>query len=306
MRITVLCGGPSAEREVSFRSGKCVANALREAGHDVFVSDVSPTDLSGLNVPADVIFPVLHGDFGESGELQEILEARGLAFVGSGSAASRLGMDKIAAKRVWIEHGLATPAFRICDSIPSRPAELGLPVVAKAISSGSSIDVHLCKTESAVVDAAEKLLARHDTFMLEAFAAGTELTIGLLDGVALPPIRIATKNDFYDFQAKYQSGTEAHHFDTGLPAATLQQCAALAVAASETLGCRDLGRVDLIVGADGRPTLLEINTLPGFTDVSLLPDAARQAGITFPELVDRLVRLAAARVHSPLAAIQND
>jgi len=299
MRVTVLCGGPSAEREVSLRSGKCVARALEQAGHTVFVSDVSPTDLAGLDTPADVIFPVLHGDFGESGELQEILEARGLPFVGSGSVASRLGMDKIEAKKVWLKHGLRTPRFKICREIPTNPAELGLPVVAKAISSGSSIDVHLCKTKADVREAAKQLLARHDRFMLEEFATGVELTIGLLDGAALPPIRIATKNAFYDFQAKYNTGTEAHHFDTGLPADVLKRCADLAVAASDTLGCRDVGRVDLIVDDQGWPTLLEINTLPGFTDVSLLPDAARQAGIAFPQLVDKLVKLAAARASYP-------
>ena len=294
MRVTVLCGGPSAEREVSLRSGASVAIALEAAGHEVYVSDIAPDDLAGLDVPADVIFPVLHGDFGESGELQEILEARGLAFVGSGSRASRLGIDKIAAKEVWLKHGLSTPAFKICTAVPPNPVELGLPVVAKAIASGSSIDVYLCKTEADVQGAAAKLLAKHDRFMLEAFAAGTELTIGLLDDAPLPPIRIAAKDGFYDFHEKYETGTAAHKFDTGLPEAVLKAAADLAVASSQTLGCRDLARVDLIV-QDGRPTLLEINTLPGFTDVSLLPDAARRAGIAFPDLVDRLVNMAARR-----------
>src|SRR5580693_7014990 len=144
MKITVLYGGPSSEREVSLVSGRAVIDGLRSMGHEVFASDVSPTDLSGLDHPADVIFPVLHGQFGESGELQEILEQRNLPFVGSGSAASRLGMDKVQTKKAWEKAGLPTPAYRII----SRGEPIGeIPgsCVVKAISSGSSIDVFVCK-----------------------------------------------------------------------------------------------------------------------------------------------------------------
>src|ERR1041384_6693028 len=144
MKVTVLFGGPSAEREVSLVSGQAVIDGLREMGHDVFGSDISPEELSGLDHPADVVFPVLHGQFGESGELQEILEARGLPFVGSGSAASRLGMDQVATKRAWGAAGLPTPPYRVVskgDPIP----EVDGSCVVKAIDSGSSIDVYLCK-----------------------------------------------------------------------------------------------------------------------------------------------------------------
>src|SRR5581483_237724 len=147
MRVTVLYGGPSAEREVSLVSGKAVIEGLKAAGHEVFGSDVSPTDLSGLERSADVIFPVLHGEFGESGELQEILEQRKLAFVGSGSKASRLGMDKIKTKQAWEQAGLPTPPWRRLDaSNPNALEQVGAPCVVKAISSGSSIDVFVCKT----------------------------------------------------------------------------------------------------------------------------------------------------------------
>src|SRR5580698_6182652 len=140
MRVTVLYGGPSAEREVSLVSGKAVIDGLRSMGHEVFASDVSPADLSGLDHPADVIFPVLHGSFGESGELQEILEQRGLPFVGSGSKAARLGMDKVSTKRAWEAAGLPTPKYRI---VTAEDGEISIPFscVVKAISSGSSIDV---------------------------------------------------------------------------------------------------------------------------------------------------------------------
>src|SRR5947209_10988608 len=148
MRVTVLYGGPSAEREVSLVSGRAVIEGLKSMGHDVFASDVSPADLSGLDRPADVIFPVLHGQFGESGELQEILEQRGLAFVGSGSKASRLGMNKIETKKAWAAAGLPTPAWELVadrtDWASRGPSVVRDPCVAKAIDSGSSIDVHLC------------------------------------------------------------------------------------------------------------------------------------------------------------------
>lgn len=303
MRITVLCGGPSSEREVSLVSGKGVADALMRAGHDVTVSDISPDDLAALDIPCDVIFPVLHGDFGESGELQEILEERGLPFVGSGSTASRLGMDKIAAKQIWRDCGLSTPAWRVLRDIPENPTELGLPVVVKAIRSGSSIDVFICKTATDVLSAANQLLAKHDEYMMEQFIPGTELTVGLLENRALPVIKIETGRDWYDFKAKYTQGQSNHNFEPRLPSEVVEKAQTMAVEASRALGCRDLGRVDIMVDAANDCYLLEINTIPGFTPMSLLPDAARHAGINFPDLVDRLAKIAAGRATIPAAAL---
>jgi D-alanine-D-alanine ligase len=297
MRITVLCGGPSAEREVSLMSGKEVAAALRAAGHDVYVSDVSPTNLTGLDYPADVVFPVLHGAFGEDGEIQAILEQRGLPFVGSGSAASRVAIDKIATKTAWLAAGLPTPKWRVLGTLPPDPDEFGLPVVIKANRSGSSLGVYICHTEQQVIESCKALLESDGEVLMEQFIAGPELTVGLLDRVALPPIRIVVpKEGVYDYAAKYTVGGSAHEFDLGLPADVVGKTKELCLRASDVLGCRDLGRVDVMIDArDQQPYLLEINTLPGFTAVSLLPDAARQAGIAFPKLVDRLVRLAYAR-----------
>ncbi|HEX8324075.1 MAG TPA: D-alanine--D-alanine ligase [Tepidisphaeraceae bacterium] len=302
MRITVLCGGPSAERDISFKSGAGVAEALRQAGHDVFVSDISPDNLSGLDHPADVVFPVLHGDFGESGELQTILENRGIVFVGSGSKSSALGMDKIGAKQVWQQSGLPTPAWHVLRGEPFDANDLGLPVVVKAIRSGSSIDVFVCKTADDARRAADELIAKHGECMMEQFIAGSELTVGLLFGHALPPIRIDTDHAFFDYSAKYTHGGATHSFDTRLPAEVVAECCRLAVEASAVLGCRDLARVDLRIMPAGEPFLLEINTMPGFTGTSLLPEAAAREGMTFPTLVDRLVRTAASRApRAPVA-----
>ena len=295
MQITVLCGGPSDERDISLKSGAGVAQALRDAGHSVFVSDIAPDDVAGLDHPADVVFPVLHGDFGESGELQAILETRGLPFVGSGSASSAIGIDKDATKQAWRSAGLPTADWNVLTAPPANPEIFGLPVVVKAIRSGSSIDVFVCHTAADVTRAANELIAKHGRCMIERFVEGDELTVGLLDGVALPPIRIDTDHAFFDFTAKYTAGGARHSFDLKLAGAVVSACERLAVAANAALGCRDLARVDIRVTPAGEPVLLEINTMPGFTSVSLLPEAAARAGISFPQLVDRLVTLAARR-----------
>jgi D-alanine-D-alanine ligase len=298
MRITVLRGGPSAEREISLVSGAAVADGLRQAGHQVFESDIEPDDLSALLHPVDVIFPVLHGQFGESGELQEILEQRRLRFVGSGSRASRIGIDKIATKEAWRSAGLPTPDWKVIRRGDALPA-IDSSCVVKAIGSGSSIDVHVCKAPAeAPAQAAEALrrvLARHERAMVERYIDGIELTVGILEETALAPIRIVPRGEFFDFDAKYKSAETEHRFDTGLPEAVVEQVKSLAERAHRAIGCRDLSRVDVMIDRQNNPLLIEINTMPGFTPRSLLPEAAAKAGIAFVELVDRLVRRASAR-----------
>lgn len=306
MNITVLYGGPSAEREVSLVSGKAVIDGLRSMGHAVFPSDVSPADLSGLDRPADVIFPVLHGQFGESGELQEILEQRGLAFVGSGSKASRLGMNKVDTKRAWESAGLPTPQWFFADGISLAAGRQFIAaheqVVVKAVDSGSSIDVFVCKSPADAQAALEKIIASHGAALLEQFIDGPELTVGLLEEEPLAPIRIVPKREFFDYEAKYKASDTEHRFDTGLPAAVVEQCQELARRANEIVGARDLARIDIMLDSSNNPYLLEINTLPGFTSKSLLPEAAKHAGIEFGPLVDRLARRAYERHRQTAAA----
>jgi D-alanine-D-alanine ligase len=299
MKVTVLYGGPSAEREVSLVSGGAVIEGLRSMGHDVFPSDVSPTDLSGLDRPCDVIFPVLHGEFGESGELQEILEKRNLPFVGSGSKASRLGMDKVATKRAWEAAGLPTPRYRvICRGEPI--GDVPQSCVVKAVASGSSIDVYVCKgaaegNAAGARHAIENVLARHESVLVEQFIEGPELTVGLLEEQPLAPIRIVPKRAFFDYEAKYKASDTEHRFDTGLAPAVVERCRDLARQANAVVGAVDLARIDIMLDSAHHPYLLEINTLPGFTPKSLLPEAASHAGIAFGPLVDRLVRRAKQR-----------
>jgi D-alanine-D-alanine ligase len=294
VKITVLYGGPSAEREISLISGEAVINGLRQMGHDVLPSDISPDDLSGLDKKADVVFPVLHGAFGESGELQEILESRGIRFVGSGSAASRLGMDKIASKRAWETAGLPTPPYEVITRAAPAPT-IPAPCVVKPIDSGSSIDVEICHTQLDADLACDRILQTHEEAMVEQLIDGPELTVGLLEEEPLDPIRIIVQREFFDFDAKYKGCGTEHRFDLGLPEHVAQRARELSRVANQVIGCRDLARVDIMLDRDHNPYLLEINTLPGFTPVSLLPEAAAHAGIDFNHLVDRLARRAYAR-----------
>jgi D-alanine-D-alanine ligase len=298
MKVTVLFGGPSAEREVSLVSGRAVIEGLKSAGHEVFPSDISPSDLSGLDRPTDVVFPALHGAFGESGELQEILEKRGLSFVGSGSLASRNGMDKDQSKRIWQRAGLPTPPHAIIESvidIPAAIAKIGDACVVKPIDNGSSIDVFICKSSADAEKHCEEVLSRHGAAMVEQFISGAEITVGILEDKPLSPIRITTSHEFFDYQAKYVGNDATHHFDLQLPETVVSQIQEIARLAHRTLNCRDLSRIDFMVDEKQRPWLLEINTMPGFTPKSLLPEAAAHDGIPFTHLVDRLVCRAYAR-----------
>lgn len=294
MNITVLLGGPSDERQVSLVSGSAVAKGLRDAGHAVFESDISPADLSGLDRAADVVFPVLHGAFGEDGQLQAILEQRNIPFVGSGSAASRLGIDKAATKKAWEAAGLPTPPYELLKR-GGTGRTIEAPCAVKAIGSGSSIDVFICQSEPEASQAVAKVLERHEQVLVEKFIKGPELTVGLVEEQPLSPIRIVAKGKFFDFDAKYKSSDTEHRFDTGLPPRVIQECRQLAKAANDVIGARDMSRIDIMLDAEHRPYLLEINTLPGFTPKSLLPEAAAHDGIPFVQLVDRLARRAAAR-----------
>jgi D-alanine-D-alanine ligase len=288
MKVTVLCGGPSSEREISLISGKAVIEGLCKARHTVHSSDISPTDLRGLEHPADVIFPVLHGAFGESGELQEILERRGLPFVGSGSKASKLGMDKVAAKRAWGKYKLPTPAYELLSN-NGGPKRIEVPCVIKPVDSGSSIDVFICRDPEQVVPACRSVVEKHGKALVEEYIRGTELTVAILEERPLTPIKITTSHEFFDYTAKYVGNDAKHNFNLALPAEVVDRVQELAQRAHETLGCRDMSRIDIMLDEQHQPFLLELNTIPGFTPKSLLPEAAAHDGIDFAALVDRLV-----------------
>ncbi|MBW7904066.1 MAG: D-alanine--D-alanine ligase [Phycisphaerae bacterium] len=290
LRITVLAGGPSAEREVSLDSGRAIADALRRRGHDVCLADIGPGDLSALDQPADVVFPALHGTWGEDGQLQAILERRGVPFVGSGSCASRLAMDKLAAKRAVAALGLDTPAFELVTSAsaPCWAPRLPPPLIVKPVDQGSSVLTVIAPRHSDARRGVEAVVARFGRALVERFIPGDEITVGIIDGQPLPPICVRPKADFYDYDAKYRDDRTEYLFDAGHGAALYRRAAENSARVFAALGCRHLARVDWIADRAGRLWFLEVNTLPGFTSHSLVPKAAARAGIPFDELVERL------------------
>jgi D-alanine-D-alanine ligase len=300
--ITVLMGGVSLEREVSLISGQAVCGALRRMGHAVTSADISPRDTSALDRQgADLVFIALHGDFGENGQVQQLCEDRGLCYVGSDPKASLLAMDKVASKTRFRAAGLPTPDWLVLSAgqdAARRAALLGempLPTVLKPIDGGSSVDVIIARDPAARQAGLQCLLAKYPQVLAEAFVAGRELTMGILGEQALPPIEIKTAREFYDYFAKYHDDATQYIVDPQLPPGLRQRLQDDALKAFASLDCRDLGRVDFILTADGTPAILEINTIPGFTSHSLLPKAAAAAGIGFDELCDRLARAALER-----------
>ena len=300
--ITVLMGGPSAEREVSLLSGEAIARALETLGHCVTRSDINPQDVTALEREgADLVFIALHGAFGESGEVQQLCEARGLRYTGSGPRASELALNKAAAKQIFkrCQCGLATPDWMILEDYhsPEQIArwlpELGVPVVVKPVDGGSSLDITIARSEAQRDALIDELMDRYGRVMLERFIEGRELTVGILGQEALPVLEIIPEREFYDYTAKYADGVGTQYvFDHGLADDVIAATQKAALAAHNCLDCRHMSRVDFILDADNTPQVLEVNTIPGFTSHSLLPMAAAKVGLSFEKLVGCIVSMA--------------
>ncbi|MDP7636381.1 MAG: D-alanine--D-alanine ligase [Phycisphaerae bacterium] len=298
--ITVLMGGPSNERQISLLSGTAIADGLDTVGHRVTRADITPQDTSALDrKDIDVVFIALHGEFGESGEVQALCDERGLRYTGSNGRASRIGMDKAASKQLIKRTGLATPDWMIIeefhepDQVSEWLDELAPPVVLKPVDGGSSVDITIAADTAQRDKALEFLLDKYGRAMLERFVPGREFTVSILGSRPLPLLEIISGGDFYDYQSKYDddAGTQ-YVFDHGLEGEIVKRMQADALKVHRVLGCRHLSRVDFILDLNGTSYVLELNTIPGFTIHSLLPKAAAHAGISFPELVDRIVALA--------------
>ncbi len=296
MRIAILQGGRSAEREVSLRSGAQVVEALRGRGHEV-----EPVDLDGMvwdrlrDGGFDCVFIALHGRLGEDGTVQGMLELLGLAYTGSGVLASALCIDKSMTNRVLQAEGLRIPDFEELegDDVEDVAERYGLPVVVKPVSEGSTIGLTLAGDVDALATGLV-LARRYDSrVIVQRFVAGTEITVGVVatPGLCvLPTLEITYENETYDYDAKYTAGRSHHIIPARIPEAARRAAADAAGRAFRALGCEGMARVDFIVDRDCTPWFLELNTVPGLTEVSLLPDAARAAGIDFPDLCERLVR----------------
>lgn len=298
LQITVLSGGPSSEREVSLKSGRAVAAALESLGHTVHLADISPDDLRALDKPVDMVFIALHGAFGEDGQVQRILEQRGIRYCGCGPAASALAMDKAAAKCRFIESEVPTARFEVVT--PQRVEKVledwHVPAVIKPVAEGSSVGCRMIRDPHQLRPELVRAVQEYGRCLLEQYIAGLELTVGILGDRALPPIQIRTRREFYNYEAKYLDDDTEYLFDIDLPATVLERVRELSVKAHRALDCRDFSRVDWMVEhGTHRPYVLEINTIPGFTDHSLLPKAAQRAGLSFAELCRKIVELAMER-----------
>lgn len=286
--VVVLMGGPGAEREVSLRSGAAVANALRSVGARVEEIDVRDET---FEIPAGTLIAVnmIHGTFGEDGRLQAILDARGIPFTGEGEAGSRLAFDKIESKRRFAAAGVPTPAWEVVPR-GGRPS-ISPPLVAKPPREGSSVGVHIVRDAAALDAALEDCFARDGEALVEAFVEGRELTVGIVGDEAFPIVEIVPKVDFYTYENKYTKGASDYFCPARIDDKTTAAVQAAALAAHRSLGLEVYSRVDVLLDAAGNLFVLEVNTIPGMTETSLLPKAAAAIGIGFPELCERIALL---------------
>ncbi len=293
-KIAVLKGGPGSERAVSLKSAESVSAALRELGAEVIEVDVTSEDVS---VPGGVLIAVnmIHGTFGEDGGLQTALEKLGVPYTGAGVETSRVAFDKVLSKHKFLTSNVPTPRSQVLKLDGSDQLELALPVVVKPPCEGSSVGVHIVRTKEQLASALEDAKKYGDETLVEEFIEGSELTVGVIGGEALPIIHIDPVSGFYDINNKYPwlsgSGKTLYHCPADLDTRTTQRVQDAALAAMKAVGVEVYGRVDIMLRRDGEPYVLEINTIPGMTVSSLLPKAARAVGIEFPQLMQRIIEL---------------
>jgi D-alanine-D-alanine ligase len=298
-KIAVLMGGPGSERDVSLATGRGVSKALRSLGAEVVEVDVHDENFA-LPKDVDLAFITIHGTFGEDGQLQEILEKHGVAYTGDGVEASRAAFNKILSKEKFREHGVVTPDWEVIE-VGQRPT-ISVPLVVKPARQGSTVGVVIVK-DASELDSAMTEAAKYDRkLLIEKFVSGRELTIGILGDQALPILEIIPKGGFYDFNNKYpflnpQAGGGAEHVcPARIDSNKTKQVQKQALHAFRALGLVVYGRVDVLLPDSGNPSVLEVNTIPGMTEASLLPEAAAAAGINYVDLCARIIALSRARV----------
>jgi D-alanine-D-alanine ligase len=305
VRVAVIYGGTSAEREISLMSGKQVLAHLQSAGVNAFGLDLGDDDQDQLKqlqqANMDVAFIMLHGRGGEDGTLQGALELMSVPYTGCGVLASSLGMNKLMTKLVWLAQGVATPAYEILNNASNWTEvaqRLGLPLVVKPVHEGSSLGINIVDSV-ATLEWAYRDAATYDRqVMAEQFIDGDEYTVPILNDYSLPAIRLETDNTFYDLEAKYYSDKTRYLFDNPMTQAQQKAMQDECRCAFEVLACRDWGRIDVMRDKQGKNWLLEVNTVPGMTSHSLVPMAAQAAGLSFSQLVLVILNLALARAEA--------
>src|SRR6266542_2830595 len=297
-KIAVLMGGPGSERDVSLATGRGVSKALRSLSAEVADVDVRDENFA-LPKDVDLAFITIHGTFGEDGQLQKILEERGVPYTGDGVEASRAAFDKILSKEKFREHDVVTPEWEVIE-VGQRPT-ISVPLVVKPARQGSTVGVVIVKNASELDSALEEAGKYDRKLLIEKFLSGRELTIGVLGDLALPILEIIPKGGFYDFTNKYpflnpQAGGGAQHVcPAKIDPNKTKEIQDLALRACRALALQVYSRVDVILAETGRPFVLEINTIPGMTEASLLPEAAAAAGISYVDLCARIIALSSAR-----------
>jgi len=296
--IAVLMGGPGSERDVSLASGNAVLEALREEGLNAVPVDVTSTKLE-LPEGTGLCFNVIHGTFGEDGQLQKQLEDLGIPYTGAGKTSSEIAFDKLASKERFIQHNVPTPGSETVDcsqgvQLPKMP----LPYVIKPPREGSSVGVHIVHDEATALEAMKDAAKYGDEVLVEAYIEGKELTVGILDSEALPIVHIAPRNGFYDMKNKYpwmtgEGGTD-YYCPADLDAETTRKVQQAALDAHRSLGVEIYSRVDVLLDTNGTPYVLEANTIPGMTASSLLPKSAKVAGYEFGPLCRKIAELSLA------------
>jgi D-alanine-D-alanine ligase len=302
LNVVVLMGGIGAEREISIQSGNCVAEALGQAGLNVVTADIAQDCVDILhNTDIDIFFIAMHGEFGEDGRLQQILEDQDLIYTGSGPVASKLAFDKMASKRLFADAGVNVPTAMEFNGqadtnrLAQRLRKLGDKFVIKPQRQGSSVGVSIVNGFQDAVAVARKTYREFGDCIIEEFIPGREITVGILERQALPTIEIKSRTGFYDYQAKYANHKTEYLFDTIEDMSITAKISQAATDCFDVLGCRDFARVDFILANDGLPYALEVNTIPGFTTHSLLPKAAAKAGLSMSELCVKIIELAIER-----------
>jgi D-alanine-D-alanine ligase len=297
-KIGVLFGGLSAEREVSLKSGTAVYQALIAQGYDAVAIDVG-RDLAEIlkREAIEVAFIALHGRYGEDGCVQGLLELLQIPYTGSGVLASALAMHKLYSKQAFAASGILTAPFRCYrrgEAVKLTNIPFGLPLVVKPVQEGSSVGVSIVKEEKQLADAVELAFRYDDEILVEQYIKGQEVQVGIVDDMPIGAIEIVPKNEFYDFEAKYTDGMAEHIFPARLEPSRYEKALQIGLAAHRSLGCKGYSRVDLLVTSSGDCYVLEVNTLPGMTTLSLFPEiAAKGAGLPFAPLVSRIIESAA-------------
>lgn len=295
LNITVMLGGPSAEREVSLRTGAAVAKALRSLGHNV--SELDPENpLWSLPSKTDVVFLALHGTYGEDGTVQDQLEKLNVPYTGCDPQASRIAFDKVLTKQRCLAAGVPTAKFEVFESADSSwPIGWKPPVILKPVRQGSSVGLQFVERVESWHAALAEALRFDSQVLMEEKIVGRETTVGILDGKPLPVVEVRVKEGEFDYKNKYTPGASEHFCPADFDAATTKKIQEAALGAFKAIGGRDYARVDVMVRANGDPIVLEVNTLPGMTETSLLPDAAKAAGINYAQLCQQMIDLALRR-----------